>query len=88
MARSLEDIEHVVIVCTGKDCRKRGAKDLKKAAKACLKSCGVFGRSLVIEARCTGRCKDAPVVCHQPSNTWFKRAKAKHFSAELRVLLE
>jgi NADH:ubiquinone oxidoreductase subunit E len=74
MARNTGDIEHVVLICTGKDCRKRGANALRQEARACLKDHGARRSSLVVKAKCVGMCKRAPVACVQPGNLWLTQA--------------
>lgn len=87
MARKLEELEHLVLICTGKDCRKRGADGLRREAKACLKEHGVFRKAMVLKMKCAGQCDHAPVACHQPSNTWFTETSPRRLRQRLGPLL-
>ena len=87
MAKNTNKIEHVVMVCNGKDCRKKGADKLRCEAKARLRAHGVFGAAMIIKSECTGLCKQGPVMCHQPSNTWITEASKKTVRLELDALL-
>ena len=74
MAKNPNDIEHVVMICSGKDCTKRGAKDLGKALRNCAKEHGCRKTTLFVRTKCAGLCKQGPVVCIQPSNEWVTKA--------------
>lgn len=54
-------IEDFVFVCTGKDCKSE-SKSLQKAFKEALDKNGMKKTSKVIKTKCTGRCKEAPVI--------------------------
>ena len=88
MARKVQDLEHIVLICAGKDCRKRGADSLRSEAKSVLRQCGVFRRSLVLKTKCAGQCDNAPIVCHQPSNTWLTEATPKRLRQLLVAAIE
>ena len=60
-----------VVVCTGKKCRKNGAKDIAKAAKKAVRARGLKKQVPVLKTACTGHCKCAPVVSVQPTNVWI-----------------
>ena len=62
MGKEYEKYCHFVFVCNGKDCKKNGAKDLQKQFSRQLTDRGLKGSSKVIKTKCTGRCKEAPVV--------------------------
>lgn len=66
-------IQDFVFVCTGKDC-KSGSKSLQKAFKEALDKNGLKKTSKVIKTKCTGRCKQAPVVI--VGNEWLGEVKA------------
>lgn len=74
MARNLNDLKQIVMICQGKDCKKRGSKELAKAVKDCAKELGLKRDTLIVNTKCTGNCKRAPVMCVQPSNTWLTEA--------------
>ncbi|NVK51168.1 MAG: (2Fe-2S) ferredoxin domain-containing protein [Cyclobacteriaceae bacterium] len=52
----------LVFLCTGSDCKKAGAKQLRKELKENLKSGSLKGRCKLIETKCMDMCKSAPVV--------------------------
>jgi NADH:ubiquinone oxidoreductase subunit E len=64
----------LVAICYGDDCKKRGAKALVSAAEAHTKATGVKRERLVVKTKCTGHCKQAPVVTVQPLNIWLANA--------------
>ena len=87
MAQHAEGIQHTVVVCTGSDCRKKGARELKKAARDQLKKNGCADQAMVVEAKCCGLCKQAPVACVDGAD-WISKAKPKSLKRELnRALL-
>jgi (2Fe-2S) ferredoxin len=64
-----------VLVCCGGDCKKRGAKDVRKALKGELRERGMLGEVRVDDVKCMGLCKHGPnVVVHDgthPGGTWY-----------------
>lgn len=64
-----------VLVCTGGDCKKRGAKDVRKAFKDGLRSGGMLGEVRIDDTSCLGLCKHGPnVVVHcgaEPGGSWY-----------------
>lgn len=84
MTRNLERAELHVLVCVGSDCKKKGARRLRRAAKETLKDAGWRRRSMVLRTRCTGNCKRAPICGILPSNTWMSRAKPSDLSDAIR----
>lgn len=81
MARNLNDLKQIVMICQGKDCKKRGSKELEKAIKDCAKELGLKRDTLIVSTKCTGNCKRGPVMCVQPSNTWVTEATPKEAAA-------
>ena len=71
MARDLENVHTVILVCHGSDCKKAGAKKLAKAARECARTAGKRKETMVIRTRCTGQCKRAPIVSLQPQRIWL-----------------
>jgi NADH:ubiquinone oxidoreductase subunit E len=59
--KEYSQVQHFVFVCTGDDC-KPDSKRLQKAFKDVLEDNGLKRVSEVIKTKCTGRCKEAPVV--------------------------
>lgn len=85
--KDFSHIEDFVFVCTGKDC-KPNSKPLQKAFKEALEKNGLRKTSKVIKTKCTGRCKEAPVIII--GNEWLAHVKTadadrlvkKHFVEE------
>ena len=75
-AKHLNKVECVVIICNGKDCKKKGY-ELKRAVKKQLKENGCFKKSLVMCTKCNGMCKQGPIVGVQPANEWVTKANKK-----------
>ena len=71
----VRDYESHVFVCTGSDCKKRGAKDTRKALKGELRSEGLLGDVRIDTVDCLGLCKHGPnaVVYDgtQPKGVWY-----------------
>jgi NADH:ubiquinone oxidoreductase subunit E len=61
-------IQDFVFVCTGSDC-KPDSKSLQKSFKEALDKNKLKKVSKVIKTKCTGRCKEAPVVI--VGNEWL-----------------
>ncbi len=54
--------EKLICVCSGKDCKKRGAKKIFKNLKSTLKGRLLKGDILIIKTKCLDQCENAPVV--------------------------
>ncbi len=71
----VRDYESHVFVCTGGDCKKRGAKDTRRALKDGIRSEGILGEVRIDTADCLGLCKHGPnVVVYdgaQPKGIWY-----------------
>lgn len=52
----------LIFICTGSDCKKAGAKSIKKQLKEDLKSGPLKGHCKLIQTKCMDFCKSAPVV--------------------------
>lgn len=59
--KDFSHVEHFVFVCSGSDC-KPDSKKLQKAFKETLDKHGLKKSTTIIKTKCTGRCKEAPVV--------------------------
>ncbi len=74
-AAKVRDYESHIFVCTGGDCKKRGAKDTRKALKDGLRSEGMLGEVRVDTVECLGLCKHGPNVLvydeTDPKGTWY-----------------
>jgi (2Fe-2S) ferredoxin len=60
-----------VLVCGGGDCKKRGAKDIRKALKDGLRAEGMVGDVRIDSVGCLGLCKHGPNVVVHPGGTWY-----------------
>jgi (2Fe-2S) ferredoxin len=67
----VRDYDAHVLVCQGGDCKKRGAKDTRKALKNELRAAGMNGDVRVDCVDCLGLCKHGPNVIVYPSGTWY-----------------
>jgi (2Fe-2S) ferredoxin len=74
-AAKVRDYGAHVLVCTGGDCKKRGAKDTRKALKGELRASGLLGEVRTDTTSCLGFCKHGPnVVVYDgadPRGTWY-----------------
>ena len=74
-AAKVRDYEAHVLVCAGGDCKKRGAKETRKALKGELRSRGLLGEVRTDATSCLGLCKHGPnVVVYDgadPGGTWY-----------------
>lgn len=67
----VRDYESHVLVCQGGDCKKRGAKETRKALKSELRAAGINRDVRVDCVGCLGLCKHGPNVIVYPSKTWY-----------------
>ena len=67
----VRDYDSHVFICTGGDCKKRGAKDLRKAFKGELRAAGMNRDVRLDTVNCLGFCKHGPNVVVHPSGTWY-----------------
>ncbi len=67
----IRDYEAHVLVCTSGDCKKRGAKDIRKTLKDELRSAGLLGEVRIDTVDCLGLCKHGPNVVVYPRGTWY-----------------
>jgi (2Fe-2S) ferredoxin len=74
-AAKVRDYESHVLVCTGSDCKKRGAKETRKAIKSEVRSEGLLGEVRLDTVGCLGLCKHGPnaIVYDgvEPKGTWY-----------------
>ncbi len=83
-----ERIEQVLMICNGKDCKKRGAKELRKAARSTLREMGKRRSTHIVRTKCNGFCKIAPVVSIQPHNVWLSETDEDELQSVLQELLK
>lgn len=71
----VRDYEAHVLVCAGGDCKKRGAKDTRKALRGELRASGLLRETRVDTVDCLGLCKHGPnAVVYDgtnPQGTWY-----------------
>ncbi len=60
-----------MLVCGGGDCKKRGAKDVRRALKDELRAEGMVGDVRIDAVNCLGLCKHGPNVVVYPAGTWY-----------------
>ena len=74
-ATEVRDYGAHVLVCTGGDCKKRGAKETRKTLKGELRASGLLGEVRTDATSCLGLCKHGPnVVVYDgtnPKGTWY-----------------
>lgn len=61
--KKLTRAELTLFMCQGSDCKKNGAKKLRKAAKKHVKNQGWKKRVNIIKTKCMDGCKRGP-ICH------------------------
>ena len=59
-AAGIRDYESHVLICTGSDCKKRGAKDVRKTLKEEIRASGLLGEVRTDTVGCLGLCKHGP----------------------------
>jgi (2Fe-2S) ferredoxin len=74
-AAKVRDYESHIFICTGGDCKKRGARDTRRALKDGIRSEGLLSEVRIDTVDCLGLCKHGPnVVVYdgaQPKGTWY-----------------
>lgn len=69
-ARVREHDAHVLI-CGGGDCKKRGARQLRRSLKGELRAEDMLGDVRVDSVDCLGLCKHGPNLVVYPGGTWY-----------------
>ncbi len=80
MKRHQKEVK-VIFVCHGKDCIKKGAKDLRQQLKTDIKKQGLKNVQ-VVKCKCLDRCKMAPSVVY--GQRWYGRVRPKDLPVILR----
>lgn len=70
-AAKVRDYDSHVLLCTGGDCKKRGARETRKALKGELRAEGLLGDVRIDTVDCLGLCKHGPNVVVYPQGTWY-----------------
>lgn len=60
-----------MLVCGGGDCKKRGAKDVRRALKDELRAEGMVRDVRIDSVGCLGLCKHGPNAVVYPGGTWY-----------------
>ncbi|NVJ87325.1 MAG: (2Fe-2S) ferredoxin domain-containing protein [Algoriphagus sp.] len=76
----------LVFVCTGSDCKKAGAKGMKKKLKEDFKSGPLKGKCKLIQTKCMDMCKSAPVVI--VGDHFCKKTDADRVFAQIKKRLD
>jgi (2Fe-2S) ferredoxin len=70
-AAKVRDYDAHVLVCKGGDCKKRGAKAVRRALKDELRAEGMNRDVRVDAVDCLGLCKHGPNLIVYPGGTWY-----------------
>lgn len=70
-AARVRGYETHVLFCSGGDCKKRGARDVRGSLKDELRSEGMHQKVRVDSVDCLGLCKHGPNAIVYPSGTWY-----------------
>lgn len=78
MGKDYNNIKHFVFTCNGKDCKANGAKEIGTELKKQLREEGLHQETKVIKTKCTGRCKEGPIMIIKEN--WITEVKARNLS--------
>ena len=73
MGKSLGEVKQTFLFCDGGSCRKAGAENVTRAARAYLRNSGNWDETHTIKTRCNGRCEDAPTCIVEDGHFWYKK---------------
>lgn len=62
MAKDYSKFCNFIFVCNGSDCKENGCKALQKSLEKKLRELDLKDTTKVVKTKCTGRCKEGPVV--------------------------
>lgn len=82
--RDVSKIQNVIMTCNGSDCRKNGAKGLHRCARRVAAELGAKKSTMFVRTRCTGLCKQGPIVVIQPANEFVLDADEASLEKALR----
>jgi (2Fe-2S) ferredoxin len=71
LGAKVRDYDAHVLVCGGGDCKKRGARGVRKALKEELRAAGMNGEVRIDSVDCLGLCKHGPNVVVYPGGSWY-----------------
>ena len=63
-------------MCGGRDCKKRGSKEVRRALKEELRAAGANGDVRIDSVDCLGLCKLGPNVVVYPGGSWYLGLRA------------
>lgn len=69
--KELSTIRHIIYLCWGADCKRKGAKPLAKRIEQFLQEKQLEDQVLLIRTKCVGQCEHAPLMCIQPDLAWY-----------------
>lgn len=72
--RDISSVNHIILTCNGSDCKRKGSKQLEKCARQLARELGIKRSTMLLKMKCTGLCKQAPVVILQPTNQFVLKA--------------
>lgn len=75
--KQLAQLSNVYIVCSGSDCKKQGAAKVRGAIREAVRGAGKRRSSLIVQSKCMGLCKSAPVAYSQAGDEWLPCATPK-----------
>jgi NADH:ubiquinone oxidoreductase subunit E len=76
MGKDYNQVKNFIFICNGSDCKSSGAKSLEKSFSHELKKFDLRDKTKIIKTKCTGRCKEAPIVV--VDNNWLTKVKEKN----------
>ncbi len=77
MPKDLNVVDHIVFVCNGGSCLKKGAEENTNILRAQILHHEIHDSIHTIKTRCTGQCVHAPVVFVHPDNVWYEKIDAE-----------
>lgn len=78
--------EHIILVCTEKDCRKNGCDKVCKRLREELEARGLKGTVRIQRCKCLGACKNGPNLLAFPGGKLFSGVKPKKVAKLIEIL--
>lgn len=85
MAKDPSTLANLVFICTGKDCKKRGAKEIYNDTRSLIRSSGCSRDVRVLKLKCNDYCKQGPVVILMPQQRWLMGSTPAEIRAEIEA---
>ena len=70
-----------IFICTSKDCKKNGSKQLTKSLSEEIKKAGLKSTVVIVKTKCMNHCKKGPNVI--ADNCLYHKVKEKELGALL-----